>query len=79
MTRLGIAALMTLSLGLVAWGDHPMHRALSGAGMGAGPRVLRALLVRAPVEVALPGGVVGGAAGALTQRNQIDLGRPMWR
>jgi hypothetical protein len=79
MTRLGIAALMTLSLGLVACGDNPMDRGLSGAGMGAGAGVLGGLLVGAPLEGALLGAVVGGAAGALTQRNQIDLGRPMWR
>ncbi len=79
MKRLGLAALMTLSLGLAACGDTPTDRGLSGAGMGAGAGLLGGLLVGAPLEGALLGGVVGGAAGALTQRNQIDFGRPMWR
>ncbi len=79
MKRLGIAALMTLSLGLGACGDNPMDRGLSGAGMGAGAGAIGGLLVGSPLEGALLGAVIGGAAGALTQRNQVDLGRPMWR
>ena len=79
MKRFGLAALMTLSLGLGACGDNPMDRSLSGAGMGAGAGVLGGLLVGAPLEGALIGGVIGAATGALTQRNQVDFGRPMWR
>ncbi|MBX3501842.1 MAG: hypothetical protein KF889_20560 [Alphaproteobacteria bacterium] len=79
MKRLGLAALMSLSLALGACGDNPMDRGLSGAGMGAGAGMLGGLLVGAPLEGALLGAVVGGAAGALTQRNQVDFGRPMWR
>jgi hypothetical protein len=79
MKRLGIAALMTLSLGLAACGDSPMDRGLSGAGMGAGAGLLGGALVGSPLEGALLGAVVGGGIGALTQRNQVDLGRPMWR
>jgi hypothetical protein len=79
MKRLGFASLMTLSLGLAACGDNPMDRGLSGAGMGAGAGLIGGLLVNSPLEGALIGAAVGGAAGALTQRNQLDFGRPMWR
>ena len=79
MKRLGISALITLSLGLAACGDTPMDRGLSGAGMGAGAGLLGGLLFNSPLEGALLGAVVGGGVGALTQRSQVDLGRPMWR
>lgn len=79
MKRIGIAALMTVSLGLGACGDNPMDRGLGGAGLGAGAGALGGLLVGYPLEGALLGAVIGGAAGALTQPNQFDLGRPVWR
>ena len=79
MKRLGIATLMTLSLGVSACGDTTMDRGLSGAGLGAGAGAIGGLLIGSPLEGALLGAVVGGAAGALTQRSQFDLGRPMWR
>ncbi len=79
MKRLGFASLMSLTLALGACGDNPMDRGLSGAGMGAGAGLLGGLLVNSPLEGALIGAAVGGAAGALTQRNQLDFGRPMWR
>ncbi|MBM3620371.1 MAG: hypothetical protein FJX20_06745 [Alphaproteobacteria bacterium] len=79
MKRFALIALTTLSLGLAACGDNQMDRSLSGAGIGAGAGAVGGLLVGAPLEGALLGGVLGGATGALTQRNQIDFGRPMWR
>lgn len=79
MKRLGIATLMIFSLGLGACGETQMDRGLSGAGLGAGAGLLGGALLNAPLEGALLGAVVGGAAGVMTQRNQVDLGRPMWR
>jgi hypothetical protein len=32
-----------------------------------------------PVSGALIGGAVGAGAGALTDKSQIDLGKPVWR
>jgi hypothetical protein len=32
-----------------------------------------------PVTGAVIGGVVGGAAGAVTDKEDIDLGKPVWR
>ena len=36
------------------------------------------LTVGAPLEGAAIGGAVGAGTGAVTSRNQIDLGRPAW-
>jgi hypothetical protein len=40
---------------------------------------LGGLMVGAPLEGALIGGGVGAGTGALTNQNQINLGRPIWR
>ena len=37
------------------------------------------LLFDHPVAGALVGGAAGAAAGALTDEDQIDLGKPVWR
>ncbi len=51
----------------------------SGGGIGAGVGALGGLLVGAPLEGALIGGAVGAGAGALTNKHQVNLGRPIWR
>ena len=62
-----------------ACGTSTSDRALSGAGIGAGVGALGGLLVGAPVQGAVIGGAVGAGAGALTDDNQINLGKPAWR
>ncbi len=64
-------ALAALTLALAACGYNTSDRALSGAGIGAGAGLL--------VDEPLAGAVIGGAAGALTNPDQINLGRPVWR
>jgi hypothetical protein len=71
-------ALIVLSA-LAACGNTTGDRALSGAGIGAGVGAVGGLMVGAPVQGALIGGAVGAGTGALTNRSQIDLGRPAWR
>ncbi|MFY7961393.1 MAG: YMGG-like glycine zipper-containing protein, partial [Elsteraceae bacterium] len=46
-----------------------------GAGVGA----LGGALVGSPGTGALIGGAVGAGTGALTNNNQINAGRPVWR
>lgn len=71
-----VAALMLLT----ACGDSRSDRALSGAGLGAGAGAVGgALIGGSPVTGAVVGGAVGAATGALTDRNDIDLGKPAWR
>lgn len=80
MNRIALrAALCFTLLAPVACGNTTGERALSGGGIGAGVGALGGLLVGAPLEGALIGGAVGAGTGALTNRSQINLGRPIWR
>lgn len=74
-TWLAVAAL----LGVSACGSSTTDRALSGAGIGAGAGAVGGLLVGAPVQGAAIGGALGAGTGALTDEDQIDLGRPAWK
>jgi osmotically inducible lipoprotein OsmB len=79
MTRITFTSVALVSLiALSACGNSTGDRALSGAGIGAGVGAVGGLLVGAPLEGALIGGAVGAGAGALTNRSQINLGRPAW-
>jgi osmotically inducible lipoprotein OsmB len=80
MKRTIFAACLALSaLTLGACGNTTGDRALSGGGIGAGVGALGGLMVGAPLEGALIGGALGAGTGALTDRNQVDLGRPIWK
>ena len=77
-------ALFVLAVGaplvLTACGDTTEDRAVSGAGIGAaGGAVVGAVTGIGPVGGALLGAAVGGAAGALTDSSQVNLGKPAWR
>lgn len=73
------AVLTTCLLLLAACGNSTGDRAISGGGIGAGVGALGGLMVGAPLEGALIGGAVGAGTGALTNNNQVNLGRPLWR
>ena len=81
MTRSMAMAGVALSavLALAACGESKMDRGLSGAGIGAGAGAVGGLLMGDPVTGALIGGAAGGAAGALTDSDDVDLGKPIWR
>jgi len=80
MNRVVIAVTVALAASsLSACGSSTGDRALSGGGIGAGVGALGGFLVGAPLEGALIGGAVGAGAGALTNKNQINLGHPIWR
>lgn len=80
MTRIiPMIVLATLTIGLAACGNSTGDRAISGGGIGAGVGALGGFLVGAPIEGALIGGAVGAGTGALTNENQINLGKPIWR
>ena len=70
-----LAAAMLL---VAACGTSTKDRALSGAGIGAGARLVGGALTGAPATGALLGGAAGAAAGGLTKPSQIDLGKPVW-
>lgn len=80
MKRFAIPVLALSMLGLAACGNNTGDRALSGAGLGAaGGAALGAVTGMGIGTGAVIGGVAGGAAGALTDRGDVDLGRPIWR
>ena len=65
---------------LVACGDRPGERALSGGAIGAGAGAVGgALLGGSAVTGAVVGGAVGAAAGGLTKEKDINLGKPAWK
>ena len=67
-------------LGLSACGDSKGDRALSGAGIGAGVGALGGALVGGSGTTgALIGAGVGAAAGGLTNKEDVNLGKPAWR
>ena len=80
MTSLSLIAGLALSLlTLSACGSSTSDRALSGGGIGAGVGLVGGALVGAPLAGAAIGGAVGAGTGALTDENDIDLGKPFWR
>lgn len=78
MTRSAIAVLVA-TLGLAACGTSTSDRALSGAGLGAAGGAAIGAISGDPLTGAVIGGAAGAAGGALTDREDIDLGRPLWR
>jgi hypothetical protein len=65
---------------LAACGSSRSDRALSGAGIGAGAGAAAgALTGGSAVGGAVLGGAAGAATGAFTDKDDINLGRPLWR
>ena len=80
MTSNSLIAVLALSLlTLGACGSSTSDRALSGGGIGAGVGLVGGALVGAPIAGAAIGGAVGAGTGALTDEDDIDLGKPFWR
>ncbi len=76
--RLAVALLGVLLL--AACGTSKTDRALSGGGIGAGIGAGTAAVTGGSVlGGAAIGGAGGAAAGALTDENDLDLGKPLWR
>jgi osmotically inducible lipoprotein OsmB len=69
-----------LALLLAGCGDTTTDRALSGGAIGAGAGAVGStVLGGSTIGGAVLGGAAGAAAGALTDEDDIDLGRPIWR
>ncbi len=79
--RLILATILAalLSISLAACGSSKTDRALSGAGIGAGIGAAGAAVTGGSVlGGAVIGGAAGGATGALTDEEDLDLGKPIW-
>ncbi len=73
-------AIPLIALSLTACGTSKTDRALSGAGIGAGVGAVGSSLAGgSAVSGALIGGAVGAGTGALTNKNDVNLGKPVWR
>lgn len=80
MKRIAMISALALSLGaLSACGETKTDRALSGGAIGAGAGLVGGALVGAPVTGAVIGGAAGAAGGALTDKDDVNLGKPVWR
>lgn len=76
MKKFGVVILTGSMLLLAACGDTRGERTLSGAGIGAGAGAVgTALTGGSPWAGAAIGGVAGGAVGALTNKDQVNLDR----
>jgi hypothetical protein len=75
-----MTALAGLAFILAACGGSALDRGLSGAGIGAGIGAATSAATGGGLTSgAILGGAAGAATGVLTSRDQIDLGRPLWR
>jgi hypothetical protein len=80
MKRIVIPVLAIGMLSLAACGSSTSDRALSGAGIGAaGGAAVGAVTGMGVGTGAVLGGLGGAATGALTDRSDVDLGKPVWR
>ena len=80
MTRTSLAVVLAATLALAACGTSKTDRALSGGALGAGVGAGTAAVTGGNVlGGAAIGGAAGAAGGALTDQNDIDLGKPVWK
>jgi hypothetical protein len=78
MLRFALVALL-ISFGLAACGDTRLERGATGAGIGAAAGAATSGVTGGSLlGGAVLGGAAGGAAGALTDKDDIDLGDPIW-
>jgi osmotically inducible lipoprotein OsmB len=72
--------LIVAAMSLSACGTTGTDRALSGGGIGAGAGAAVGAVTGIGVGTgALIGGAAGAAAGALTDEDDVNLGKPVWR
>ena len=75
-----LAAATIAALGLSACGTSQTDRGLSGAGIGAATgAVIGGVTGGSSGAGAVIGGVVGGVVGAATTKDDINLGKPIWK
>jgi hypothetical protein len=67
------------ALGLSACGSSKTDRALSGGAIGAGAGAVGGAMVGHPAAGAVLGGAAGAATGAATDKDDVNLGDPVWR
>ena len=72
--------LLLVSLSLAACGTMPGDRAISGAGIGAaGGAIVGAVTGLTVLEGAAIGAAAGALTGVLTDKDKVNLGKPVWK
>lgn len=66
-------------IALAGCGETKGDRAISGGAIGAGAGAVGGALLGSPGAGAAIGGAAGAATGALTDKDDVDLGKPVWR
>jgi len=80
MKYLALTTLVATAALLGACGETRTDRALSGAGIGAATGMAAgALTGGSGVTGAVLGGAAGAAAGGLSDKDDVNLGKPWWR
>lgn len=74
-----VLTIIALAIGISACGSSTSDRAISGAGIGAAAGAVGGALLGSPGTGAVVGGAVGAGVGAATDKDDIDLGKPVWR
>jgi osmotically inducible lipoprotein OsmB len=74
-----VASVLAISIGLSACGHSEGERAITGGALGAGAGALGGAMVGHPLGGALVGGAGGAAAGALTDSDDVNFGKPIWK
>lgn len=78
--RIYIVPLIVLALSLSACGTTRGDRAISGGAIGAGAGAAVGAVTGMGVGTgAVIGGAAGAATGVLTDPDDINLGKPVWR
>lgn len=77
---LSVSLVTLAAIGMAGCGDTRTDRALSGAGLGAAAGTGAAVLTGGNAATgALIGGAAGAAAGGLTDKDDVNFGKPIWR
>lgn len=82
MTRhiLNLGVSLVLAFAIASCGQSKTDRALSGGAIGAAAGAAGAAILDESAAVgAAIGGAVGAAAGAATDKDDVDLGDPIWK
>ena len=73
-------AVLMIAIALVGCGKTVGDRAVSGGAIGAATGAAGAAIIGGNIGAgALLGGATGAAIGAVTDEEDVDLGRPWWR
>jgi osmotically inducible lipoprotein OsmB len=78
MKIISMALIVAMGAGLSACGSSKGERAITGGALGAGAGAVGGALLGSPAAGAVVGGAAGAATGAVTDKDDINFGKPIW-